>query len=610
MPFTAVNFNQFPQPAPSRELGVRSATLEFLLPADVCMGALDLEIEYSRASSRPGQGPETATEDVHVQFGISDTPAARGVLIQITGDPAAPPRPTFTQFVGTLMGSVAVFPVRGFNLHVCVAIDFPHPYRPPNRAQPVDYDIRTLEWWNALGNEVAAIAQFSVPVNINIGMLPISATWPGTVSAAAGIANSAVISGNSSYLESAITFAGFPRLLTHEIFHAFVDAPGVLTHAPSGATPPQKNVDPDYPDYKPYEQGSIGEFGYDSRRDLHIRPDSSFAATGGARDLMTNWGAGILPTQSDLTDTWISPYNYERLASALYSGTMTLTPWMPKVKTLVISFAPDDTGSLAAATLLCADGACKPAPADGHRLELRAVDGNGRVLATGSARQPGRCMHAEAGHWQGSVAWPTGSANLEVWQGGNRTGRITPQVDSLEAQLRVTFTQERRNLARLEWRCSDAHRAMIRYTHDDGSSWIAVFSGAAEGSRVFDLDDLPGGESCQFELLTGGGMRTGTARSETFVVARKARKALILEEGQEPRGSLDGGCWSPDFGLAAPHDTIWRSAQGAELGRGYMLPIHGIPHGSHTISVEGPDGQGGLARTSFTLRGVKVHMAE
>jgi hypothetical protein len=93
-------------------------------------------------------------------------------------------------------------------------------------------------------------------------------------------------------------------------------------------------------------------------------------------------------------------------------------------------------------------------------------------------------------------------------------------------------------------------------------------------------------------------------------VARKARKALILAEGQEPRGSLDGGCWSPDFGLAAPHDTIWRSAQGAELGRGYMLPIHGIPHGSHTISVEGPDGQGGLARTSFTLRGVKVPMAE
>jgi hypothetical protein len=575
----------------------RAGNLNFLLPPEVCTGTVDAEIAFWRMNSTDR---EVATQPVKLQFRPAAKLVARVVYVAIKQGGSQPFQATINQTVSTLAACVPAFPIAGFDFTPCARLEFDEPWQ--------GHSVTTYDWWSEVVTRVSQVQRLSTPVDLHVGLLPMTPSWPPSLNGAdaAGIATSSDVGNDPRYFRSAVTFAECPRLMAHEIFHAMHDTDDELGHAPAPATcPVQKDVDPNYPSYDPYDVGSIGEFGFDLQRLIQFRPHSDYMPHSNAHDLMTSCHAGVSPAQRDLTEEWISPYNYLRLSDAIYQpADMTLEPWMPRVKSLVIDLTRKPDQSMTVVGLLSAAGACAAPPVAGGQLEVRVVDDRGEVLATGSANASVRCREATPDRrvWFGAVTWPEGSASVEVWSSNTRVAAFAPEIDVLESKIETDFAAGRQSLVRVSWEAPGAERALIRFSNDAGHTWSVVESGPAKGSQVFHFDQLPGGDECMFEVLAGVGLKTGSARSSSFAVERTPRLATIVPPTEDTFVSLQGGCWSPDFGLADPKETVWRTGDGREFGRGYLVFLIGLEVGRERVSVEAPDGLGGTARSELDLR--------
>jgi hypothetical protein len=121
---------------------------------------------------------------------------------------------------------------------------------------------------------------------------------------------------------------------------------------------------------------------------------------------------------------------------------------------------------------------------------------------------------------------------------------------------------------------------------------------------VANLELLPGGERCLFEVVAYAGVRTVVAATDPFAVSQKPHKAHILspESGATfKRGQtivLLGGGFSPDFQTADFEDVVWTSNLDGVLGTGYEVTPNHLSVGRHRITLSLPDGLGGEASAS------------
>jgi hypothetical protein len=72
-----------------------------------------------------------------------------------------------------------------------------------------------------------------------------------------------------------------------------------------------------------------------------------------------------------------------------------------------------------------------------------------------------------------------------------------------------------------------SHR--VRYSNDGGATWRTIAVGLTEPSYIANMNSLPGGQECLFQVATSAGVLSGLDQIEPFAVPRKARDVHISE---------------------------------------------------------------------------------
>ena len=153
---------------------------------------------------------------------------------------------------------------------------------------------------------------------------------------------------------------------------------------------------------------------------------------------------------------------------------------------------------------------------------------------------------------------------------------------------------------------SGAYTSLVRYSNDAGRSWRAIAPRTEGLAMDVDLDALPGGEDCRFQVLVTSGIRTGMAISAPFQVPEKEVGVFILP----PEGGsvstlgenvvLVGEAYSPELGSVSPGDLQWSSNLQGDLGSGHELNLDRLQPGEHILTLSAP-GTGGPRETA-TIR--------
>jgi hypothetical protein len=148
---------------------------------------------------------------------------------------------------------------------------------------------------------------------------------------------------------------------------------------------------------------------------------------------------------------------------------------------------------------------------------------------------------------------------------------------------------------RVSWTISgvaERPSCLLRYSADGGESWRFVAGGLDTTSVTVDLDGLPSGERCLFQVLATAGLRTGIATSEPFRVPERPARLLIGSPRDGDRvtaGSsvyLFGAAFLPGGATASPDRLRWSSSRDGALGVGSQVIVQTLSVGEHRITLE------------------------
>ena len=139
------------------------------------------------------------------------------------------------------------------------------------------------------------------------------------------------------------------------------------------------------------------------------------------------------------------------------------------------------------------------------------------------------------------------------------------------------------------WRASaDGCLAALAYSND-GATWTPVSLAGTDGAISVDMDPLPGGDTCLFELIATDGFATNRLRCDPFVVAPKGWVLWILAPA--PDGIIESGEVVP-LAAQAYHleerrpgleDIHWTSSVDGALGTGARV-LATLTSGRHRIT--------------------------
>jgi len=356
----------------------------------------------------------------------------------------------------------------------------------------------------------------------------------------------------------------------HEVGHALG-----LWHAPAGGA---GGPDPNYPSYAPLPSGSIGETGFDGSTGDPKDPATSF-------DFMSYAGP-----------PWISPYHYLKLYDTIGPGA-----WGPRFPRPGSGVPPRDVAFFTVQrildrnTIVVLPGWVVPGPvppiSEIGEFRAQLVDREGRVLAQTNFDIPSRPKSTptdEISWWPVALPWYEDTDRLQVSRNGKPVvdRRIDPKRPRLAG--RYPAGDFLGGTAVVRWTCSPpAARVMLRYSADGGATWVGIIPPRKGRSAEVDLDRLPGGEHCCFELLASADLRTTIVRSPFFRVAPKTPRPLLISPGGTR--SVGGGVPVEFSGAVTdqgdPDGLVWTSSLDGELGRGSYLVIADLTVGQHRIGL-------------------------
>lgn len=366
--------------------------------------------------------------------------------------------------------------------------------------------------------------------------------------------------------------------------------------------------DPGYPTYAGYPAGSIGEVGLDPIALTVYDPSKTF-------DFM-----------SYCVPRWVSPYTYVALMESVIQ--LGSTEW-PLELGFAANTVPTDFLNIflrlhresdrVRVEVMEAFHIPRQPPREGPpestevTLELLAVDGS--VLAvhpcTPVIDQGDRAPFRE---FRAIVPCFLEIDAVRVVEAGKvvsllKRAQHSPSVEILTSELTAKPTQ-----VRLAWRGSvdddvtPPLRYAVRYSADRGVHWRGLVSGLTREEHVVDLDRLPGGDSCLFQVVASAGLRTSIAVTEPFSVPKRPRIPYIVSPlvGAEfdvgTRIALLGSGFSPDFGIAPSTEVQWRSETLGLIGVGYQLATDALQVGVHHLTMTFPDGTGRQRSGSVEIR--------
>jgi hypothetical protein len=552
-------------------------TLQFRVPAAHCAGTVSFKVTVWDPAHPEDASNAMLSRTLSLTFDNVPRVRVHGVLIHYTGRGLDIAAPTGGDLVNTLVWVGRTYPISGFNYTACEVVEF-------SGDLTFGGGGGCGTGWNQLFNMIWNMRAASGTTDVFVGLLPPGVPTSGVIGCGGG--------------GVAIAYKDGGAVLAQEIGHAFGRA-----HAPCGNP---GGPDPNYPTYDSYPSGSIGEFGFDSASSQIFDPASTY-------DYMSYCGP-----------VWTSPYTYVGLKNAITAAPAAAHPDAAGGRNvereyLYLNYRIFRSGEV---QLLPSFHLYGPAPQGekGQESDVSCdlVGPDGELLETHrcSIANPHIDPDGPVVEFHEIVPWSDSVTSLVFRRGGEVCHTL--QVD--EAAPEVTMQPVKRvdrtpSLARIEW--ADKRQAktvdkssvtyLVRYSNDDGNTWRAVAADLTRKNLVVNLDLLPGGERCLFQVVASSGIRTSTATTEPMEVTHKPRKAHILApaDGATYNYGDDieflGGGFSPDFETGEGEDVVWTSSRDGTIGIGYQVVTNRLSHGRHRISVSLPDGLGGEAYTSILL---------
>jgi hypothetical protein len=318
---------------------------------------------------------------------------------------------------------------------------------------------------------------------------------------------------------------------------------------------------------------------------------------------------------------WTSPYTYTGIKNAILSAQAAMHPARAGNRAadrehLYLNFrvhtARDGKIDLLPTYILYGPG---PGAGTGRETPvwLRLIDADDEVIRVHHCHFANPHHQADAATFDvhEAVPWDPATRSIEFLLDGKVINRAEVEAEdprlTVHPPERMEAEPER---MRVKWdaRHSKTVWYMVRYTHDGGQTWHAVDADLTSPGLVVDLDLLPGGDQCAFQIVASSGLRTVTAETEPFAVKRKPRTVTILrpKTGEQfTQGAsvcLLGVGHSPDFETAYFEDVMWTSNRDGYLGIGDQLTTHTLSPGRHRISVSVPDGLSGEASATVSIQ--------
>jgi hypothetical protein len=553
--------------------GDPNQTLNFRVPAEHCTGTVQFTARVFDPAHPSDPASSSAPVIITASFDVVPQVRIHGVLIHYTGRGLNIPAPTGVDLINTLVYVGKTYPISGFHYTACDTIDF-------NGDLTVGGGGGCGTGWNQLFNTLWNMRNASNTNDVFVGLLPNGVPTSGVIGCGGG--------------GVAIAYVGGGTVLAQEVGHAFGRA-----HAPCGNP---GGPDPNYPTYDSYPSASIGEFGFDTASSQVFNPASTY-------DFMSYCGP-----------VWVSPYTYIALKNAITASPASAHPERAGGKSapgeyLYINFRAHRDGKVDLLPSFHLDG-MPPRVEVGPRspISCHLLGGQGEILESHHCHlnDPHQDPDDPYLELHEVLPWYAETRVIAFF----REGKLCHELEVESEPPRVCMQpparlEEPKDLMRVEWYGEHPKTPVtyvLRYSHDDGKTWRAVIADLTEHSHVVNLDLLPGGERCKFQVVASAGTRTALAETGTFSVPQKPRKVYILSPERDStfrRGEpvvLLGGGFSPDFQTTDFEDVTWTSSIDGLMGVGYQVIVHTLSVGRHKITLSFPDGLGGEASGSIFVR--------
>jgi hypothetical protein len=238
---------------------------------------------------------------------------------------------------------------------------------------------------------------------------------------------------------------------------------------------------------------------------------------------------------------------------------------------------------------------------------VELYDSNDELFASAecSPRSPDRPKTAPYEDFQEVLPWNEQAAYVLVIREGEEVARWEIEEPVPEPRVTdLTVREEPREgdstYFHVEWeKREQAERLhyMLRFTPDDGQTWLPVVTESQETEVDVDASSLPGGGKCRFQLAVSTGFRTSLVESEEVSVpqrARRARHVAILQPIAQAKVAHGNPVWlvgSASNGRLS--DASWTSNRDGFIGDGFRALADRLSTGRHLLTLTVEDGVGG-----------------
>ncbi len=558
-------------------------TLNFLVPAGDCYG----KVSFNPLVWVPGHESDPYYKDDGVltaTFESSQTPIIHCFRIDLWR--TIPSMPTPTQIAApsdaacrTTMGlSERMFPVDDLDIRDRGTRRYP---------RTGGALLQSFADYAAVRADVQTVRDLTTPTpddhEIYVAMLPVH---PATAPAPFG----------QGMNGSIVSVVNDQELFSHELGHLLL--PGDDHVSDMACTVPNfamTEIDTNYPDYpNATQRAGIGEWGVD------LGPSPPVLRGPETPDIMSYCGA----------PRWISPYNYLRAFNgAVLQERLDVQAFPAEAEKLLLAFRLHRDGSAEFQWALHVPGEPRRYPgkeAAGIILEL--YDTDDALLASAECqRGPDRPTTAPYEDFREVLPWYENLAYVLVLRDHHEVARWPVEdapTESLVGDL--TMTERRRSdggsYVSITWEEGETeaelHR-MLRFTPDDGRTWIPLASGFGKAEVDVDSQLLRGIESCRFQLAVSTGFRTTVVESaDTVAGPPLPREVTISEPRAEARVVRGYPLWlvgATTTRLDGREDSVsafWSSSRDGFLGDGLRVLASGLSAGRHVLRLAVDDGSG------------------
>lgn len=179
----------------------------------------------------------------------------------------------------------------------------------------------------------------------------------------------------------------------------------------------------------------------------------------------------------------------------------------------------------------------------------------------------------------------------------------------------------------LTWTGSDADsgdilRYVVRYSNDNGNTWIVLEPSTTNTQLNVDMSTMPGGELGQLQVIASDGLHTTSATVGPINVAKHVPSAYVMDDhynglsielgtsaAQSETVVLRGYGYDAEDGPLTGTSLQWQiSGPTTRTGDGEQFSLIGLPPGTYQVrlTAQDSDGNQSIANTTLTISPKRV----